>query len=104
MSTSAHWCFPLSDIIFFFERSIRDYSHSPYSEDRVRKGADKLIKMMNAKQQGRLDGFFTVQAKSDEKGKGPKPKVGTKRKVMSKIQFIMISFLLIFTACFVDIC
>lgn len=47
----------------------------------MRKGADKLIKMMNAKQQGRLDGFFTVQAKSDEKGKA-KPKAGgQKRKV-----------------------
>lgn len=57
-------------------------THACNSEDRVRKGVDKLIKMTNAKQQGRLDGFFTVQAKSDEKGKGPKPKVGTKRKVM----------------------
>ena len=56
-----------------------------YSEDRVRKGAEKLIKNMNAKQQGRLDGFFTVQAKSDEKGKGPKPKVGGKRKVMFSV-------------------
>ncbi|KAF8318504.1 PIN domain-like protein [Clavulina sp. PMI_390] len=58
-----------------------------FSEERVRKGADKLIKMMNAKQQGRLDGFFTVQPKKDEKGKTAagapakgKTSVGTKRK------------------------
>lgn len=52
------------------------------SEERVRKGADKLIKMMNAKQQGRLDGFFKVQSKGDEKGKAPKPNAGSKRKVL----------------------
>lgn len=51
----------------------------------MRKGADKLLKMMSAKQQGRLDTFFTVQPKSPEKkGKGQagksKPSVG-KRKV-----------------------
>lgn len=58
-----------------------------FSEDRVRKGAEKLAKAVNAKQQGRLDGFFTVQPKTKDtktgKGKGakddPKPK-GTKRK------------------------
>ena len=56
------------------------------SEERVRKGAEKLSKFLNAKQQGRLDGFFTAQPKtssnkgkdkSDAKGKGK----GTKRKV-----------------------
>jgi flap endonuclease-1 len=54
------------------------------SEDRVRKGAEKLTKFLNSKQQGRLDGFFTVKpkekkspAKADAKGKGK----GTKRKV-----------------------
>jgi len=42
-----------------------------FNEDRVRKGADKLLKMTTAKQQGRLDSFFTVQPKSPEKkGKG----------------------------------
>ena len=57
------------------------------SEERVRKGAEKLSKFLNAKQQGRLDGFFTVQQKtSPEKGgknvaaKG-KEKKGEKRKV-----------------------
>lgn len=62
------------------------------SEERVRKGAEKLSKFLNAKQQGRLDGFFTVQPKTspkkdDDKGKGKgkgkgkdEPK-GTKRKV-----------------------
>lgn len=39
------------------------------SEERVRKAADKLSKMVNAKQQGRLDGFFTVQAKAPSASK-----------------------------------
>jgi flap endonuclease-1 len=60
------------------------------SEDRVRKGAEKLTKFLNSKQQGRLDGFFTVKpkdkkaspSKADAKGKGKEaPKKGTKRKV-----------------------
>ncbi|KAF5311726.1 hypothetical protein D9611_009458 [Ephemerocybe angulata] len=57
-----------------------------FNEERVRKGADKLQKFLNSKQQGRLDGFFTVKAKDPKqapaKGKGktdPKGK-GTKRK------------------------
>ncbi|KAJ7284853.1 flap endonuclease-1 [Mycena rebaudengoi] len=48
-----------------------------FNEDRVRKGADKLTKFLNSKQQGRLDGFFTVKAKdpkpaakNDPKGRG----------------------------------
>jgi hypothetical protein len=45
-----------------------------HSEDRVRKGADKLTKHMGAKQQGRLDGFFKVQPKSS-----PDAKKGTKK-------------------------
>lgn len=56
----------------------------------MRKGADKLIKMMNAKQQGRLDGFFTVQAKGAEKGagsgKGKAAGAGTKRKVRAVVR------------------
>ncbi|KAJ7022631.1 flap endonuclease 1 [Mycena alexandri] len=60
-----------------------------FNEERVRKGADKLTKFLNSKQQGRLDGFFTVKpkdkktssSKSDVKGKGKDaPKKGTKRK------------------------
>jgi flap endonuclease-1 len=56
------------------------------SEDRVRKGAEKLAKSLNAKQQGRLDGFFTAipntsaPKKVAAKGKDVKSK-GTKRKV-----------------------
>ncbi len=59
------------------------------SEERVRKGAEKLAKSLNTKQQGRLDGFFTATPKTtapkkasakDAKGKGDKGK-GTKRKV-----------------------
>ncbi|KII86699.1 hypothetical protein PLICRDRAFT_43350 [Plicaturopsis crispa FD-325 SS-3] len=59
-----------------------------FSEDRVRKGAEKLQKYLNSKQQGRLDGFFTAKPKTspkkDDKAKGkgkPDPKSkGTKRK------------------------
>lgn len=57
----------------------------------MRKGADKLQKFLNSKQQGRLDGFFSVQPKEKApvvaKGKGKdKGKIdtktkGTKRKV-----------------------
>jgi flap endonuclease-1 len=39
------------------------------SEDRVRKGADKLSKMLNTKQQGRLDGFFKVTESAGSKAK-----------------------------------
>lgn len=42
-----------------------------FKEDRVRAGAAKLTKMLAAKQQGRLDGFFTVRPKADD-GKGKK--------------------------------
>jgi len=59
------------------------------SEERVRKGAEKLAKSMNTKQQGRLDGFFKATPKTsapkkasgkDAKGKDEKGK-STKRKV-----------------------
>lgn len=72
-----------------------------YSEERVRKGAEKLTKYINAKQQGRLDGFFSSKPKAfepskddDKKGKGKGKatakgkddgKKGTKRKV-SRLQ------------------
>ncbi|KAK7677732.1 Flap endonuclease 1-A [Cerrena zonata] len=42
-----------------------------FNEDRVRKGADKLTKFLNAKQQGRLDGFFSVKPKSPKKDEAP---------------------------------
>lgn len=53
------------------------------SEERVRKGAEKLAKFLNTKQQGRLDGFFTVQAKTSPKKDTSKKgdAKGTKRKV-----------------------
>ncbi|KAI0250985.1 PIN domain-like protein [Lactifluus subvellereus] len=63
-----------------------------FNEERVRKGADKLAKSLNAKQQGRLDGFFTATPKTaapkkatakDGKGKDEKGK-GTKRKTEEK--------------------
>ncbi|KAG2009651.1 flap endonuclease-1 [Coprinopsis cinerea AmutBmut pab1-1] len=60
-----------------------------FSEERVRKGAEKLTKFLNAKQQGRLDGFFTVKPKQAPppaaKGKGAASK-GTKRKGEDKAE------------------
>ncbi|KAG8798353.1 Elongation of fatty acids protein 2 [Serendipita sp. 398] len=56
-----------------------------FNEERVRRGAEKLTKHMNAKQQGRLDGFFKVVPKSSPqkeeqatkgKGKATKRKAG----------------------------
>ncbi|KAF8547455.1 PIN domain-like protein [Imleria badia] len=73
-----------------------------FNEERVRKGAEKLQKFLSAKQQGRLDGFFTVQPKEpkgdkskakgkgkdakgkDAKGKGKDTKAGAKRKAEDK--------------------
>ncbi|KAH9841473.1 PIN domain-like protein [Rhodofomes roseus] len=57
-----------------------------FNEDRVRKGADKLSKFLNTKQQGRLDGFFTAKPKTEpKKGKETeKGKKGTKRKADDK--------------------
>ncbi|WWC87096.1 flap endonuclease 1 [Kwoniella dendrophila CBS 6074] len=51
------------------------------SEDRVRAGAAKLAKMLAAKQQGRLDGFFTVKPKD---AGTTKPAAGGKRKAEEK--------------------
>ena len=36
----------------------------------MRKGAEKLTKVLNANQQGRLDGFFSVKGKEAVKGVG----------------------------------
>ncbi|KAL0061993.1 Elongation of fatty acids protein 2 [Marasmius tenuissimus] len=47
-----------------------------FNEERVRKGAEKLQKFLNAKQQGRLDGFFTVKPK--EKSEPSKKGAGAK--------------------------
>ncbi|KAL4073266.1 PIN domain-like protein [Scleroderma yunnanense] len=62
-----------------------------FSEERVRKGAEKLQKFLSAKQQGRLDGFFAVKPKTspkkDTKGKDPKgKKTSTKRKAEEKAE------------------
>ncbi|KAL1722906.1 PIN domain-like protein [Schizophyllum commune] len=66
-----------------------------FNEERVRKGAEKLAKFLNAKQQGRLDGFFTVKPKDkpEPKGKGAgkgkadaKGTKGTKRKGEDKAE------------------
>ncbi|TFY54521.1 hypothetical protein EVG20_g9670 [Dentipellis fragilis] len=56
-----------------------------FNEERVRKGAEKLSKFLNAKQQGRLDGFFTVKAKPEDakkpvaKGKDAKTGKGKRK-------------------------
>ena len=63
----------------------------------MRKGGEKLTKFLNAKQQGRLDGFFSVKPKTsptkkdkeEEKGKG-KGK-GTKRKVSLPVPQLLFS-------------
>ncbi|KAL1744526.1 PIN domain-like protein [Schizophyllum fasciatum] len=62
-----------------------------FNEERVRKGAEKLAKFLNAKQQGRLDGFFTVKSKekSEPKGRGKSDArggKGTKRKGEDKAE------------------
>lgn len=43
-----------------------------FNEERVRKGAEKLAKFLNVKQQGRLDGFFSSNPKSISKQDGGK--------------------------------
>lgn len=65
-----------------FREVVADLSGSSFlSEERVRKGAEKLAKFLNAKQQGRLDGFFTVKTKTspakskETQGKEKKRKV-----------------------------
>lgn len=53
-----------------------------FAEDRVRKGAEKLLRQLNVKKQGRLDGFFTVKPKdpSDVKKRKAEPKKEVKGK------------------------
>ncbi|GAA5886689.1 hypothetical protein JCM3774_005830, partial [Rhodotorula dairenensis] len=55
-----------------------------FSEERVRKGADKLKARMSAKQQGRLDGFFTVKPKEGASASGSSSASGKKRKADDK--------------------
>lgn len=50
------------------------------SEDRVRGGAAKLAKMLTAKQQGRLDGFFTVKPKEGDAAKKKDDKKDDKKR------------------------
>jgi flap endonuclease-1 len=57
-----------------------------YREERVGKGADKLARHINAKQQGRLDGFFTANLQEAKpavagSGKGKEYKKRIKSKV-----------------------
>lgn len=56
----------------------------------MKKGAEKLQKFLNAKQQGRLDGFFTAKPKEKPPPKGKaaeKAKSGSKRKVITSYDF-----------------
>ncbi|CAE6493034.1 unnamed protein product [Rhizoctonia solani] len=62
-----------------------------FNEERVRKGAEKLTKMLNTKQQGRLDGFFKVTESASSKAKATAGKgaasskgAGAKRKADEK--------------------
>ncbi|CAE6409434.1 unnamed protein product [Rhizoctonia solani] len=62
-----------------------------FNEERVRKGAEKLTKMLNTKQQGRLDGFFKVTESASSKAKATVGKgtagnkgAGAKRKADDK--------------------
>ncbi|OCF37532.1 flap endonuclease 1 [Kwoniella heveanensis CBS 569] len=55
-----------------------------FNEERVRAGAAKLAKMLAAKQQGRLDGFFTVKPKEGGAAGGDKKTAGMKRKADDK--------------------
>ena len=76
-------------------------------EDRVRKSCEKLTKAVNSKQQGRIDGFFTVKPKentassSKSKTKGGKDDSktkSTKRKVRSPLRRCRVSTDLSFQA------
>lgn len=58
-------------VLSFLAKTRADEVCALLREDRVRKGADKLKARLSAKQQGRLDGFFTVAPKEG----------GAKRKV-----------------------
>ncbi|CAE7217982.1 unnamed protein product [Rhizoctonia solani] len=51
-----------------------------FNEERVRKGAEKLTKMLNTKQQGRLDGFFKVTESAGSKSKATAGKGATSGK------------------------
>lgn len=61
-----------------------------FNEERVRKGAEKLAKFLNAKQQGRLDSFFTAKPKAageaskDKKSEESKNSKSKKRKADDK--------------------
>jgi flap endonuclease-1 len=52
-----------------------------FSEERVRKGAEKLAKFLNVKQQGRLDGFFAAKPKLNQE---MSPQSSTKKR---KVRF-----------------
>jgi len=69
---------------------LRDLTVHALREERVRKSCEKLTKAVSSKQQGRIDGFFTIKPKennasaSKSKAKGGKDDSktkNTKRKV-----------------------
>ncbi|KAI0027780.1 PIN domain-like protein [Vararia minispora EC-137] len=55
-----------------------------FNEERVRRGAEKLAKHLSAKQQGRLDGFFSVKAKEPAKAKESAKSKGAKKEEDAK--------------------
>ena len=68
---------------------LHDLTVHALREDRVRKSCEKLTKAVGSKQQGRIDGFFTVKPKDNASASKSKAKGGkddsktksTKRKV-----------------------
>ncbi len=50
-----------------------------FSEERVRKGAEKLSKALGQKQQGRLDGFFSVQGSAPKRKAEEQDTKGSKK-------------------------
>lgn len=85
-----HACFQTGYMTWLVVPTNIWYISFSLSEERVRKGAEKLNKMINAKQQGRLDGFFTVKGASSSAASSSS-KAGAKRKVRS-LSLFNISF------------
>lgn len=51
-----------------------------FSEERVRKGCERLGKTLKTATQGRLDGFFTVMPSDNKKRKAEEATAGSKAK------------------------
>lgn len=60
-----------------------------FREERVRKGAEKLKARMSAKQQGRLDGFFTVKPKEGGASSPNSSAAASKKRKVSPVPFFL---------------